>query len=208
RRDRVSAWSRFPPCLRLLRGVVREARGAGCGQPDGPPHEQERAPVLRVLAEVAGDADGREARVRDLARPELHRGSLLRQRRAACKCARPLVRPQVPLVERAPRGGAHTADATSGLDERRNRYLRRYDARCRGAVSPNGCRSSVRPHGPGTPARKGGRDLRLTVNNDAQSKGDSSDMSITATSFTTRFLTWLLIAGLTGLLLAIGLIIG
>jgi heat shock protein HtpX len=33
-------------------------------------------------------------------------------------------------------------------------------------------------------------------------------MSITATSFTTRIRTWLLIAGLTGLLLAIGLIIG
>ena len=33
-------------------------------------------------------------------------------------------------------------------------------------------------------------------------------MSITATSFTTRIRTWLLIAGLTGLLLAIGLIVG
>jgi heat shock protein HtpX len=54
----------------------------------------------------------------------------------------------------------------------------------------------------------GGRDLRLTVNNDAQSKGDSTDMSITATRFTTRIRTWLLIAGLTGLLFAIGAVIG
>jgi hypothetical protein len=33
-------------------------------------------------------------------------------------------------------------------------------------------------------------------------------MNITATSFTTRIRTWLLIAGLTGLLLAIGAAIG
>src|SRR5262249_5363760 len=117
--ERVPARARLPLCLRLLRGVVREARGAGYGQPDGPPHEQERAPVLRVLAEVAGDADGREAPVRDLARPELHRGSLLRQRRAARERARPLVRAQVPLIERAPRGGAPAADATSGSDRAR-----------------------------------------------------------------------------------------
>jgi heat shock protein HtpX len=53
----------------------------------------------------------------------------------------------------------------------------------------------------------GGRNLRLNVNHGDQSKGDST-MSITATRFATHIRTWLLIAALTGLLIAVGAAIG
>jgi heat shock protein HtpX len=58
------------------------------------------------------------------------------------------------------------------------------------------------------PARRGGRDLRLIVNHGAQPEGGSEHMNITATRFATKTRTWLLIAGLTGLLIAIGGVIG
>ena len=48
----------------------------------------------------------------------------------------------------------------------------------------------------------------MIVNHGAQSKGDSEQMNITATRFATKARTWLLIAGLTGLLIAIGLLLG
>src|SRR5204862_8176773 len=87
-----------------------------------------------------------------------------------------------------------------------------YTSGRRGAVSPNGCRSSVRlgRHEPGRagPQEPGGRELRLIVNHDAQSKGDSEHMNITATRFATKARTWLFVAGLTGLLIAIGGVIG
>src|SRR5262245_38667639 len=76
-----------------------------------------------------------------------------------------------------------------------------YTGTRRGAVSPNGCRSSVRSMaGPGAPARRGGRNLRLTSST-TLSRKETPDMS-------TRIRTWLLIAGLTALLIAIGAAIG
>jgi heat shock protein HtpX len=58
------------------------------------------------------------------------------------------------------------------------------------------------------PQARGGRNLRLIVNHGAQSKGDSEHMNITATRFATKARTWLFIAGLTALLIAVGALIG
>src|SRR4051812_44642373 len=55
---------------------------------------------------------------------------------------------------------------------------------------------------------KGGRNLRLTVNPWRSVERRLTRMNIASTSFSTRIRTWLLMAGLTGLLLVIGAAIG
>ena len=101
------------PGVGLLRGVPREAGGAGDGKADGPADEQEPGPVRLILAEEADHSHAREVRVRDLPRAELDWRRLLRQRRAAGERARPLVRPQVTLVGRRPGCDVHGRDVTS-----------------------------------------------------------------------------------------------
>src|SRR4029453_4776511 len=110
-----------------------------------------------------------------------------------------------PATRQRPRlfgGAARPRGVTAAFD--------RYNLHRRGAVTPNGCSPAVRLQAlsPGAPASRGGRDLRLIVNHGAQSKGDSEQMNITATRFATKARTWLLIAGLTGLLIAVGALIG
>src|SRR5690242_9617421 len=58
------------------------------------------------------------------------------------------------------------------------------------------------------PHPEGGRNLRLTVKPRRSVERRLESMNITATSFATKIRTWLLIAGLTALLIAIGGAIG
>jgi hypothetical protein len=96
-----------PLGLRLLGGVVGDARRPGQGDADRPAEHEERTAVIAAPAEVAGDAHRREAQVRDLAWTERQRRALAGQRRACGRRRSPLVGAQVALVGRAPHRRAH-----------------------------------------------------------------------------------------------------
>ena len=106
--------------LGLLRGVVGKARCARDGEADRAADQEERRSVLLVLSEVAGDGDRPDARVRNLARPELDRRCLLRHRGATGESLRPLMGVEEALVEGRPPDRVHARDATSEARPRRS----------------------------------------------------------------------------------------
>jgi len=92
------------------------------------------------------------------------------------ECVRELIGDDLPAGELARLARVHTLLLDAAARDRDDARAARYHVERRGAVSPNGCRSSVRlTHEPGRAghALRGGRNLRLIVNHDAQSKGDS-----------------------------------
>src|SRR6185312_12675159 len=92
--------------LGLLRGVAGDAGRPGQGEADRPADEEERAVVLLVLAEVAGDAHA-EVRMGDLTGAELRGRLLARHRGTAGERARPLMGLEVALVVGRPGWDAH-----------------------------------------------------------------------------------------------------